>query len=170
MKESSIVALLSVISTRGADIEAIAEEKRLADSLHKAGYVYQKRQIIYNKYDTIVIFMVYGPVSQSLASKRSFKRVMSGLARYSKQKFIAFVQPQRGADVVTSDLVTVVEHLDEQDSNWIVCRYSAWVLSKPFEKMNVTSVRFISTKQRRGLLNRICSFFVRRKYVKRGRE
>ena len=172
MSERTIAALLSVTSQRAPQIENLAREKELADLIHKKlGYSYQKRYITYNGKSSITIFMVHGPKNAAQGSKSNFRKIISQIAESLGQRFVAFIEYGKGAEVVTSDLGSVIEHLDEQDSNWIVCRYSAWMLGEPFSKMNESSVRFVSTQDARsGLFGKISSMLSRREYVKRGRK
>ena len=168
MTDSSIAALLSIVHKGKAPIDVIAEEKELSDLLYRRlGYRYQERHITYNDAESLTIFTVYGPVKQ--AGKSYFRRVLSGLAKSLEQRFLAFTELGGGAQIVTPDLSTVIELLDEGDSNLIVSRYSAWVLGTPFSKMTVSCVSFVSTRDRRkGLFDRIRIFFSRRRCVKRG--
>ena len=170
MSEGKLAAILSVTSTSSSQIENLAKEKELVDILHKKlGYSYQKKYITYNRSSNITIFTVYGPnQGEKTISQKRFRKIMSLVAEHFGQRFVAFINYGKSAEIDTSDLGSIIEYLDERESNWIVPRYSAWMLGEPFSKMNVSSVQFVSKQEvRPNIFRRIGSFFSRRKYVKR---
>ena len=170
MEERIITAMLSVALPRASLTQNLKREEHLSSILcKKLGYSYQKKYITYNKSKSITIFTIYGPrCTSSVKKQKRFRENISLVAEQFKQRFVAFVDGDRGAEIVTSDLGSVIEYLDKHSSNWIVSRYSAWVLDEPFSTMDVSSVKFLRQQRvRPSLFKRISSSFLRRKYMKR---